>query len=103
MARVHAAPVCIVTLTYTASLDAVDALMKPHVAWLEQGLAEGLLLITGRQVPRTGGVLICRGHRAEVEAYAASDPFVAGDVATIAVVEMAAGLVADGIAPLLEG
>ncbi|URW74800.1 YciI family protein [Sphingomonas donggukensis] len=98
MARVNAAPVSIVTLTYVAPLDAVDAQMAAHVAWLERGVAEGVLLIAGRQVPRVGGVLIFRGRRAEVEALAATDPFVTSGVATAAVVEIAASFAAEAVA-----
>ena len=101
MARVDAAPVCVVTLTYVAPIEAVDAQMAGHVAWLEAGFAEDILLLAGRQVPRTGGVLVCRGHRAEIEAFAATDPFVTSGVATAAVTEMAASFAADAIAPLL--
>lgn len=101
MARLNAAPVSIVRLTYVAPLDQVDAQMKPHVAWLEQCVEQGLLLIAGRQVPRVGGVLIFRGAKAEVEALAASDPFVTSGVATPEVTEIAASIAADAIAALL--
>lgn len=101
MARLSAAPVCVITLTYVAPIDAVDAQMTAHVAWLEAGIDEGLLLLAGRQVPRTGGIILCRGHRAEVEAFAATDPFVASGVATASVTEMAASFAADALAPLL--
>lgn len=98
MARVQGAPVCVITLIYVAPIEAVDALMKAHVAWLEQGFAEGVLILAGRQVPRVGGILLCRGQRAEVEAYAATDPFVIGGVATAEVVEFAASFASDGLA-----
>lgn len=102
MARLNAAPVCVVTLTYVAPIEDVDAQMAAHVAWLERGVDEGVLLLAGRQVPRTGGILIFRGHRAEVEAVAASDPFVTSGVATAAVTEMAASFAADALADLLR-
>lgn len=101
MARVDAAPVCVVTLTYVAPIADVDAQMAAHVAWLEAGVDEGILLLAGRQVPRTGGVILCRGHRAEVEAFAATDPFVTSGVATAKVTEMAASFAAGPLAPLL--
>lgn len=101
MARVDAAPVSVVVLTYIGALDAVDAQMKAHVAWLEKGIAEGVLLLAGRQVPRIGGVLVFRGHRAEVEALAATDPFVTSGVATAAVTEIAASFASAEIASLI--
>lgn len=101
MARLDAAPVSVITLTYVAPIEAVDAQMAAHVGWLEAGFDAGLLLIAGRQVPRTGGIILCRGHRAEVEAFAATDPFVSSGVATAVVTEMAASFAADALAPLL--
>lgn len=101
MARLDAAPVCVITLTYVAPVEDVDAQLAAHVAWLEAGFEQGLLLIAGRQVPRTGGIILCRGRRAEVEAYAATDPFVSSGVATASVTEMAASFAADALAPLL--
>jgi uncharacterized protein YciI len=102
MARIDAAPVCVITLTYVAPIEDVDAQMAAHVAWLEAGFDQGLLLLAGRQVPRTGGVLLCRGRRAEVEPFAASDPFVSSGVATTTVTEIATSFAADPLAPLLS-
>ena len=102
MARVDAAPVSIVTLTYVVPLDAVDAQMKAHVAWLQAAIDAGLLLVAGRQVPRVGGVIVFRGHRAEVEALVATDPFVTSGVATATVIEIAASFAAPEIARLLS-
>ena len=102
MARVAAAPVSIVVLTYVAPLDEVDKHMKAHVAWLERAIDEGVLLLAGRQVPRVGGILVFRGKRAEVEALAATDPFVVSRVATAAVTEIAASFAAPVIAGLIE-
>lgn len=101
MARIDAAPVCVVTLSYVAPIEDVDAQMAAHVAWLEAGFDQGLLLLAGRQVPRVGGVLLCRGRRAEVEAFAATDPFVISSVATASITEIAASFAANALAPLL--
>ena len=101
MARVDAAPVCVVTLTYVAPIEDVDAQMAAHVAWLEAGFDASLLLLAGRQVPRVGGILLCRGQRTQVEAFAATDPFVTSGVATATITEMAASFAADALAPLL--
>ena len=101
MARVDAAPVCIVTLTYTAPLAAIDAQMKAHVAWLKRGFDEGMFLLAGRQVPRTGGVIVVRGHRAEVTALMTSDPFVTAEAATFEVIEVATSFAADALADLI--
>lgn len=101
MARVSGAPVCVITLTYLVPEEQVDAHMKAHVAWLEAGFAEGVLLLAGRQVPRTGGIVLCRGRKAEVEAFAATDPFVTEGVATASVVELAASFAHEALADVL--
>jgi uncharacterized protein YciI len=94
-------PLCLVILTYTAPLDEVDALMQPHVDWLSRAFAEGVLLVAGRRMPRTGGVLLFRGEEAAVAKVAATDPFVAGGVATAEVVAFNASMAAPGLEPLL--
>ena len=70
--------VFVLLLTYVKPLPEVDALMREHMAWLKKSYAAGRFLVSGRQIPRTGGVILARGDdRAEIEALAASDPFVA--------------------------
>lgn len=95
------ASICVVSLTYLVPLDQVDAQMAEHVAWLERGYAEGRFAASGRKVPRTGGVILARGHRAEVEALVATDPFVAGGLAQAEITEFTASMAADALAGLL--
>jgi len=94
------APVCLILLTYVVPLEEVDRHMKSHLEWLERGYGEGLFLLSGRRNPRTGGVIVCRGHKAEVEALAASDPFVTNGTATIDVIEFNASWAAEAVARL---
>jgi uncharacterized protein YciI len=44
-------------------------------------------VLAGPLVPRTGGLVIADGTRAEIEAAVASDPFITNDVATARIVE----------------
>ncbi len=94
-------PVCLILLSYIVPLDEVDRRMKAHIGWLEQGYEQGLFLMSGRRNPRSGGVIVCRGHKAEVEALAASDPFVTSGAATIEVIEFNASWAADTVAAAL--
>ena len=81
----------VLLLTYTRPLDEVDALMREHMAWLNEHYAAGRFVVSGRRVPRTGGVILARGDdRDEIERIAASDPFVAGGVATCEVIQFRA-------------
>lgn len=90
----------VLTLTYKADLAEVDRHLEAHVAWLKAGIADGWLLAAGRQVPRTGGVLLARGERAEIERLAATDPFVTQGVAEVLVTEVTLALVAPGLEAL---
>ena len=90
----------VVTLTYKADVAEVDRHLDAHVAWLRQAMADGWLLASGRLVPRTGGVLVATGERAEIERLAATDPFVVEGVADLSVAEVALGLVAPGLEAL---
>jgi uncharacterized protein YciI len=90
--------VFVLLLTYVRPLPEVDALMREHVAWLKEHYAAGRFVVSGRRVPRTGGVILARGDdRAEIEALAATDPFVRGGVATCEVVQFRASQTAPGL------
>jgi uncharacterized protein YciI len=92
--------VFVLLLTYVKPLAEVDALMRRHMAWLDEHYAAGRFLVSGRRIPRTGGVILARGDdRGEIEAIAAADPFVAGGVATCEVIQFRASQ----RAPDLEG
>jgi uncharacterized protein YciI len=90
--------VFVLLLTYVKPLAEVDALMRRHVAWLNEHYDAGRFLVSGRRIPRTGGVIVARGDdREEIEAVAASDPFVTGGVATCEVVQFRASQTAAGL------
>lgn len=79
----------IVLLTYTAPLHVVDELLPAHREWLQAHYADGTFLLSGRQEPRTGGVILARGlSRAMIEAVCAEDPFALAGAATHTVVEV---------------
>jgi uncharacterized protein YciI len=90
----------VLLLTYIKPLDDVDALMRDHVAWLKEHYDAGRFVVSGRRVPRTGGVIVARGDdREEIERIAASDPFVSNGVATCEIVQFRASQTADGFDP----
>jgi len=45
----------VLELTCTAPLDAVDAVLEAHVAWLDERYEQGLFLASGRKNPATAG------------------------------------------------
>ena len=87
----------IVLLTY---VEDVTPHRAAHIAWLKESLAEGRLVTAGRQ-PESGGVLIANGERAEVEAWAATDPYQTSGAVTAEYVEFTPSMAAPGLESLL--
>ena len=91
----------IVTLTYLKPVEEVDAYMAGHVEWLDKGFADGLFVVSGRRVPRTGGVIVARsGDEAGLRAFLALDPFAVHGAARFDIVEFSATKTAPGLETL---
>lgn len=45
----------VLELTYTAPVVRADALMKEHIAWLDESYAAGVFIASGRKNPGTAG------------------------------------------------
>jgi uncharacterized protein YciI len=81
----------IIELSYKAPLAAIDANMRAHVAFLKKYYADGHFVISGRKIPRDGGIIIAVGKsREEIEAIARRDPFYARGLAEFRVIEFRA-------------
>ena len=87
----------ILALTYVKPNEEADKHMEPHMAWVKEGYAKGWFLASGRKVPRTGGVILAVGDRAEIEAYVAADPFTIHGIAEYEITEVAVTTVVDGL------
>ena len=87
----------ILSLTYVKPQEEADRLMEPHLAWVKQGYDIGMFLASGRKVPRTGGLILARGERADIEAFVAADPFSVHGVADYEITEVALTRTADGL------
>ncbi len=90
----------ILALTYVKPNEEADKHMEPHMAWVKEGYARGWFLASGRKVPRTGGVILAVGERAEIEAYVAADPFTIHGVAEYDIMEVALTTVTEGLEAL---
>ncbi|HEY0064380.1 MAG TPA: YciI family protein [Telluria sp.] len=92
----------IALLTYVRPLEEVDALIAAHVAFLDAHYASGLFVVSGRKVPRTGGViLIASDDRERVLAVIGQDPFTQAGVATYELVEFVPTKMQPGFAALV--
>lgn len=78
----------VIESTYLADLAQIDAKLAEHRAHLETGFRSGILLASGPQQPRTGGVILARAKdKAEIEEFLARDPFARAGLAKYRVVE----------------
>jgi uncharacterized protein YciI len=73
---------------YVKPLDEVDVHRPAHLAWIQKNVEDGVILISGRQNPPVGGVIILRAaNLEEAQAIMATDPFAANGVAEYAPTE----------------
>lgn len=94
-------PLCVVTLTYVAPPEAFDAVMQEHLAWATPLFEQGVALVMGRNLERTGGVMLVRGDANGARALADAMPFVAHGLATAEVTAFVSGMSAPGLAAAL--
>jgi uncharacterized protein YciI len=81
----------VIELRYTADLAQIDAHMKAHVAFLDQHYAAGTFVVSGRKIPRDGGIIVAVGKtRAQIERVIGEDPFVAKGLAEVRIIEFRA-------------
>ncbi|MCE9599591.1 MAG: YciI family protein [Spirochaetia bacterium] len=75
-------------LTYTAAIEQIDAAVVEHRAFLQKGFDAGMLLMSGPQNPRTGGVILGRAESLEIiRDFMLQDPFNVKSLATYRFVE----------------
>jgi uncharacterized protein YciI len=88
----------IIELIYKVDLSRIDALMSAHVKFLKKYYASGHFLVSGRKVPRDGGVIVAVGQsKSEIEEIMRQDPFCARGLADVRVIEFRASQRADDI------
>ena len=92
----------VVLLSYKVDIAEIDRLRPAHVDWLKRGVADGRLLLAGRQQPVTGGMFLARGSMDEVKAWAAQDPFAIEGAADYQFVEVTPSIVAPGLEALAQ-
>lgn len=92
----------IVTLTYDASLEKIDAVLDAHIAWLDKHYADGTFIASGRRVPRTGGVILAQApSEAALKAVLAQDPFATNRLARYEIVQFVASKARPGLEGLI--
>ncbi|MCE4059640.1 YciI family protein [Pandoraea sputorum] len=67
----------IVELTYIQPLNAIDAQLQAHRAFLSTQYERGIFIASGPKEPRNGGIVLVSGKvsRGELDALIEQDPF----------------------------
>lgn len=80
----------IIHINYKVSLDIVEQHLSAHVDYLKQQYALGNFIASGRQVPRTGGVILSNMESREaLDQVIEQDPFKQNNLADYLVTEFA--------------
>src|SRR6267142_2693952 len=93
----------IIELSYKGDLAEIDAHMSAHVAFLKKYYASGNFLVSGRKIPRDGGIIVAVGKsRRAIEAIVKEDPFYEQGLADFRIIEFRASQRADDIQKRIE-
>lgn len=93
----------VIELIYKASLEDIDAHMAAHVRFLNKYYAAGNFLVSGRKIPREGGIILSVGkNREEIEAIVREDPFHKHGLADFRIIEFRASQKAKDIQRRIE-
>src|SRR5262249_25389621 len=97
------AVVFIIELIYKVDLADIDAAMREHVAFLDERYAAGSFLVSGRKIPRDGGIILAVGEsRDAIERIVRRDPFVSRGLADFRIIEFRASQRAGDLAERLR-
>jgi len=95
--------VFVIELFYKAPLAQIDANMKAHVAFLNKYYAAGNFIVSGRKIPRDGGIILAvADSRQQIEAIVEEDPFHRHGLADFRIIEFRASQRADDIQQRVE-
>ncbi len=93
----------VIELVYKAPLAEIDAHMRAHVTFLKKYYAAGNFLVSGRKVPRDGGIILAVGKtRRQIEKIVEEDPFHAHGLAEFRIIEFRASQRASDIQKRIE-
>lgn len=93
----------VIELIYKADLKDIDAHMTAHVKFLKKHYAAGTFLVSGRKIPRDGGIILAVGKsKQDIEALIKEDPFHQHGLADFRVIEFRASQRADDMPKRIE-
>ena len=78
----------LVEITYTLPIEKISEITPLHRAFLQTGYDQHLLLMSGPQNPREGGIVIAKAETKEIiETFFQKDPYNINKMATYRIVE----------------
>lgn len=81
----------IISLHYIVPLDQLDFHMASHVKFLQKYYKQNVFLVSGRKVPRTGGIIVAQAKsKAALEKIISEDPFYRHKLAEFTITEFLA-------------
>ncbi len=93
----------VIELIYKTDLGEIDAHMAAHVRFLKKYYKSGNFLVSGRKIPRDGGIILAVGKsREEIESIVKEDPFFKHDLADFRIIEFRVSQRADDIQKRVE-
>jgi uncharacterized protein YciI len=93
----------IITLTYKVPTEIVDQHLAAHSEFLKNQYAQGNFFLSGRKVPRTGGMIFAKVENRQVlDAILKCDPFNINKVADYEVTELQPTMTGSGLEFLLD-
>lgn len=91
----------VILLNYVKPLSEVDRFVAEHRKFLESYYASGHFLLSGRQEPRMGGVILAKAKtREEIERIVLNDPFHREHIADYDIIEFLPSMAATQLASL---
>jgi len=93
----------VIELNYKVDLTVIDAHMAAHVRFLKKYYTAGNFLVSGRKIPRDGGIILAVGKdKKQIEAIVQEDPFYTHGLADFRVIEFRASQRASDIQKRIE-
>jgi uncharacterized protein YciI len=92
----------VVLLRFSANELAAGQHMSGHEEWITRGFQDGVFLLSGSIQPGPGGVVLAHDTSlADLDSRVNADPFVAEDVVSAQIIEIAPGMADDRLKFLL--
>jgi len=93
----------VIQLRFSTNKANASQFMDGHNAWLKDGFAKGIFLLSGTLQPKLGGAILADNATLEqVQAIVNEDPFVAEGVVTAEIIEITASKAAPQLEFLLQ-